>query len=104
MRAMLVDDWCEAAGLRLAELPDPVPGRGEVAIDVKAIGCDFLACSAYKFYGPHIGILHGRKELLESTDFPKLRPSPDAAPERAETGTLGQEAIAGAAATVEFIA
>ncbi|MGD9588540.1 MAG: cysteine desulfurase-like protein [Pyrinomonadaceae bacterium] len=73
-------------------------------IDVKAIGCDFLACSAYKFYGPHIGIMFGRKELLESTDFPKLRPSPDEAPERAETGTLGQEAIAGAAAAVDLIA
>lgn len=73
-------------------------------IDVQAIGCDFLACSAYKFYGPHIGILFGRKELLESTDFPKLRPAPDTAPERAETGTQGQESIVGAGAAVDFIA
>ncbi|MEO7673375.1 MAG: cysteine desulfurase-like protein [Pyrinomonadaceae bacterium] len=73
-------------------------------IDVKAIGCDFLACSAYKFYGPHIGILYGRKELLEAIDFPKLRPAPDNSPERIETGTQNHEAIIGAGAAVEFIA
>ena len=39
--------------------------------------CDFLACSAYKFYGPHIGILYGRHDLLDSLDFPKLIPAPD---------------------------
>ncbi|HMQ04959.1 MAG TPA: cysteine desulfurase-like protein [Pyrinomonadaceae bacterium] len=72
--------------------------------DVKAIGCDFLACSAYKFYGPHIGILFCREELLASLDFPKLAPAPDIAPECAETGTLNHEGIAGAAAAVEFLA
>lgn len=73
-------------------------------IDVKAIGCDFLACSAYKFYGPHIGILYGRKELLETIDFPKLRPAPDYSPERMETGTQSHESIVGAGAAVDFIA
>lgn len=73
-------------------------------VDVKAIGCDFLACSAYKFYGPHIGILYGRKELLSTLDFPKLRPAPDNAPERVETGTQSHESIVGAAAAVDFIA
>jgi cysteine desulfurase family protein (TIGR01976 family) len=73
-------------------------------IDVKKIGCDFLACSAYKFYGPHIGILFGRKELLEATDFPKLKPAPDNSCERAETGTQSHESIVGAAAAVDFIA
>ena len=73
-------------------------------IDVKAIGCDFLACSAYKFYGPHIGILYGRKELLESIDFPKLKPAPDYSPERMETGTQSHESIVGAGAAVDFIA
>ncbi len=73
-------------------------------IDVKAIGCDFLACSAYKFYGPHIGILYGRKELLESIDFPKLKPAPDYSPERMETGTQSHESIVGARAAVDFIA
>ena len=47
--------------------------------------CDFLACSAYKFYGPHVGVVYGRRELLESLDFPKLQPAPDYAPEDAET-------------------
>ena len=73
-------------------------------IDVKKIGCDFLACSAYKFYGPHIGILFGRKELLEAADFPKLKPAPDNSCERAETGTQSHESIVGAAAAVDFIA
>ena len=73
-------------------------------VDVKALGCDFLACSAYKFYGPHIGILYGRKELIEKIDFPKLRPAPDYSPELVETGTQNHEAIAGAGAAVDFLA
>ena len=73
-------------------------------IDVREWNCDFLACSAYKFYGPHIGILYGRRDLLEALDFPKLIPSPNSAPERAETGTQNHEGIAGAAAAVNFIA
>ncbi|HQU84483.1 MAG TPA: cysteine desulfurase-like protein [Pyrinomonadaceae bacterium] len=73
-------------------------------VDVKDFGCDFLACSAYKFYGPHIGILFGRKEIMEKTDFPKLRPAPNYSPERAETGTQSHESIAGAGAAVEFLA
>ena len=66
--------------------------------------CDFLACSAYKFYGPHIGILYGRHDLLAALDFPKLFPAPNDAPERAETGTQNHEGIAGAAAAVDFLA
>src|SRR5881628_2318948 len=73
-------------------------------IDVRDWDCDFLACSAYKFYGPHIGILYGRHELLASLDFPKLLPAPDSAPERAETGTQNHEGIAGTAASVNFLA
>lgn len=73
-------------------------------IDVQKIGCDFLTCSAYKFYGPHIGILYGRNELLSSIDFPKLRPASDNAPDRLETGTQSHESIVGAAAAVDFIA
>jgi cysteine desulfurase family protein (TIGR01976 family) len=73
-------------------------------LDVKDLDCDFLACSAYKFYGPHIGILYGRRQLLESIDFPKVRPSPNSAPERVETGTQSHESIVGAAAAVDFIA
>ena len=73
-------------------------------VDVRHWDCDFLACSAYKFYGPHIGILYGRRDLLGSLDFPKLIPAPDSAPELAETGTQNHEGIAGAAAAVDFLA
>ncbi len=83
---------------------DAVHYAAHELIDVKQIGCDFLACSAYKFYGPHIGILYGRRELLDEIDFPKIRPAPDYSPDRAETGTMSHESIAGAAAAVDFIA
>jgi cysteine desulfurase family protein (TIGR01976 family) len=73
-------------------------------IDVRDWNCDFLAISAYKFYGPHIGILYGRCDLLGSLDFPKLIPAPDSAPERGETGTQNHEGIAGASAAVDFLA
>ena len=73
-------------------------------VDVATIGCDFLACSSYKFYGPHLGILYGRREVLETVSVPKLAPAPDSAPERVETGTLNHEGIVGAAAAVEFLA
>ena len=73
-------------------------------VDVRDWNCDFLACSAYKFYGPHVGVLYGRRELLEKIDFPKLKPSPNSAPERVETGTQSFESIVGAAAAVDFLA
>jgi cysteine desulfurase family protein (TIGR01976 family) len=72
--------------------------------DVRALRCDFLVCSAYKFYGPHVGALFCRRELLESLPFPKLQPAPDYAPEVAETGTQNHEGIVGAAAAVDFLA
>jgi cysteine desulfurase family protein (TIGR01976 family) len=72
-------------------------------IDVQAIGCDFLVCSAYKFYGPHVGILYGKRDLLASLDVTKLRPAPDSVPERLEAGTQNHEGIVGAAAAVEFL-
>jgi len=73
-------------------------------VDVRDWNCDFLACSSYKFYGPHIGILYVQHDLLGSLDFPKLIPAPDSAPERAESGTQNHEGIAGAAAAVDFLA
>ena len=73
-------------------------------IDVQEMGCDFLACSAYKFYGPHVGILYGRRELLERVDVPRLDPAPNTAPERLETGTQNHEGIVGAGAAVDFLA
>jgi cysteine desulfurase family protein (TIGR01976 family) len=73
-------------------------------VDFAAWGCDFVTCSAYKCYGPHVGVMAVRRGLLESLPFVKLQPAPDAAPYRAETGTLNHEGIAGAAAAVEFLA
>jgi cysteine desulfurase family protein (TIGR01976 family) len=73
-------------------------------IDVRGWGCDFLICSAYKFYGPHLGVLFGKRDLLRDLDVTKLRPAPDSVPERMETGTQNHEGIVGAAAAVEFLA
>jgi cysteine desulfurase family protein (TIGR01976 family) len=83
---------------------DAVHYAAHAKVDVAEIGCDFLACSAYKFYGPHIGIIYGRRDLLAALDVPKLEPAPDTAPERLETGTLNHEGIVGAGAAVEFLA
>ena len=73
-------------------------------VDVKALGADFLACSAYKFYGPHIGAIWGKKSLLEKLDVPKLEPAPEESPERLETGTQNHEGMIGAGAAVDFLA
>jgi cysteine desulfurase family protein (TIGR01976 family) len=73
-------------------------------VDVQAIGADFLACSAYKFYGPHVGILFGRRDRLRTLDVAKLEPAPDAAPERVETGTQNHEGIAGVLAAIDWLA
>jgi cysteine desulfurase family protein (TIGR01976 family) len=73
-------------------------------VDVRALDCDFLGMSAYKFYGPHIGVLFGKYELLEAINFPKLIPAPDEAPENVETGTQNQEGMVGSAAAIDFLA
>lgn len=73
-------------------------------VDVQKLDCDFLACSAYKFYGPHVGILFARRDLIATLDVPKLEPAPDEGPERLETGTLNHEGIVGAEAAVRFLA
>ncbi len=72
--------------------------------DVQAIGCDFPALSAYKFYGPHIGVLWTRREILDELEVSKILPAPDTGPERLETGTQNHEGIVGAAAAVDFLA
>lgn len=72
--------------------------------DVKAWDCDFLACSAYKFYGPHVGIAYGKRALLDALDVPRLEPASNESPERVETGTLNHEGIVGAGAAIEFLA
>jgi cysteine desulfurase family protein (TIGR01976 family) len=72
--------------------------------DVQALGCDGFACSAYKFYGPHVGVMWLKRDLLADTPFPRLVPASDAPPERAETGTLNHAGIVGAAAAVQWLA
>ena len=83
---------------------DAVHYAPHALVDVQALGCDFLACSAYKFYGPHIGVLWGRRDRIEALDAPRLEPAPQESPERLETGTQNHEGIVGAAAAVEFLA
>ncbi len=75
--------------------------HGRIRVD--QICCDFLACSAYKFFGPHVGIMWGRRQLLEEIRPYKLRPSPESLPGRWMTGTQCHEGIAGAAAAVEYL-
>jgi cysteine desulfurase family protein (TIGR01976 family) len=72
--------------------------------DVKELDCDFLVCSPYKFFGPHMGTLYGKREHLERFHPYKVRPSHDQAPDRWETGTLAHELIAGIGAAIEYIA
>jgi cysteine desulfurase family protein (TIGR01976 family) len=83
---------------------DAVHYAPHVLVDVRQLECDFLALSAYKFYGPHIGVLWGRKTLIEGLDVPKLEPAPEESPERLETGTQNHEGIVGAGAAVSFLA
>ncbi|MGH8194524.1 MAG: cysteine desulfurase-like protein [Woeseiaceae bacterium] len=83
---------------------DAVQSVPHVATDVQDIGCDFLACSAYKFFGPHQGILWGRRELLERLEPYKVRPAPDEIPGAFETGTMSHEGMAGTAAAVDYLA
>ena len=83
---------------------DAVHYAPHALVDVQSLDCDFLSLSAYKFYGPHVGVLFGKRTLLEAIDFPKLIPAPDAAPEKAETGTQNQEGMVGAGAAVDFLA
>lgn len=85
-------------------MADAVHLAPHVLVDVQAMGVDLLGCSPYKFHGPHLGVLWGRRELLARIDVPRLEPAPNAPPERLETGTLNFAAIAGAAAAVEWLA
>jgi cysteine desulfurase family protein (TIGR01976 family) len=73
-------------------------------IDVGALGCDYLACSAYKFFGPHVGVMLGRRELLEGLTAYKLRPATDELPGKWMTGTQNHEGIAGTLAAVDYLA
>ncbi len=85
-------------------LLDAVHYAPHFSIDVQDIGCDFLLCSAYKFYGPHVGILYSKPGLLDRLPTDRLRTAGQTAPDSIETGTLNHAAIAGVSAAVEFIA
>jgi cysteine desulfurase family protein (TIGR01976 family) len=99
-----------AAAARLAHavgalvFVDAVHYAAHGLIDVRFADCDFLAGSAYKFYGPHAGFLYGKHDLLSGLDVPRLEPAPNEAPERLETGTQNHEGIVGTGAAVDFIA
>jgi cysteine desulfurase family protein (TIGR01976 family) len=83
---------------------DAVQYAPHAPIDVQALGCDFLACSAYKFFGPHQGIVWGKLEHLERLRPYKVRPASDDAPDRWETGTQAHELQAGTLATLDYLA
>jgi selenocysteine lyase/cysteine desulfurase len=72
-------------------------------VDVQALGCDMLVSSAYKWFGPHMGILWGRSALLAETFAYKVRPAGSASPDKFETGTLSHEGMAGCLGAVEYI-
>ena len=78
---------------------DAVAYAPHVGIDVRAVDCDYLLCSAYKFYGPHVGVLYGKRALLAALPSFKVRPAED----RWETGTQNHEGIAGTAAAIEYL-
>ncbi len=73
-------------------------------IDVKALGCDFLACSSYKFFGPHSGQLYGKREQLERLEAYRVRPAGDRPPDKWETGTQNHEGLAGVTAAIDYLA
>jgi selenocysteine lyase/cysteine desulfurase len=103
-----INDVARAAALARAAgtltFVDAVHLAPHQLVDVQKLGCDFLASSAYKFYGPHLGIMFAREAVLRGLDVPKLTPAPDTVPERLETGTLNHEGIVGAAAAVDYLA
>lgn len=72
-------------------------------IDVQKLGCDFLVCSAYKFFGPHVGVLYGRYDLLKALKAYKVRPAPQRPPGKFETGTQNHEGIAAVLGTLEYL-
>jgi cysteine desulfurase family protein (TIGR01976 family) len=97
-----IAEMAHAAGALL--FVDAVHFTPHALVDVRTMGADLLACSAYKFYGPHVGILYVRHDVARTLDVPKLMPAPDAPPERFETGTLNHEGIAGVEAAIDFLA
>lgn len=97
-----IGEWAHAVGAWL--YVDAVHYAPHGPIDVQVIDCDFLVCSAYKFFGPHIGVLWGRYEILDRLKAYKVRPAGDRPPDKFETGTKNHEGIAGATAAVNYLA
>lgn len=91
----------EAGAMTYVDAVQSVP---HVSTDVQDLGCDFLACSAYKFFGPHQGMLWGRREILEQLEPYKVRPAPATIPSCFETGTQSHEGMAGTAAAIDYLA
>ncbi len=83
---------------------DGVHYTAHYAVDVRALGADFFACSPYKFLGPHCGVVVGRRDILTELRPAKLVPAPDRVPERFEQGTLPYELMAGTTAAIDFLA
>ncbi len=83
---------------------DAVHSMPHMSVDVGELGADFLVCSAYKFFGPHVGILWAKREHGEELAPYKVRPSPKTAPDKFETGTQSFEGLAGVTAAVEYLA
>ncbi len=83
---------------------DAVHFAPHAMMDVRQLGCDFLACSAYKFFGPHVGIMWGRRDLLEELPAYKVRPASNELPDKWMTGTQSHESIAGVVAAIEYLA
>ena len=81
---------------------DAVQSVPHVATDVQAIGCDFLVCSPYKFFGPHQGVFWGRREVLEQLEPYRVRPAPADIPDCFETGTQSHEGFAGIKAAIDY--
>lgn len=96
-----IADLAHEAGAQL--FVDAVAAAAHVPIDVGALGADYLVCSTYKFYGPHLGVLWGRRELLEALPPFHVRPAGDAIPGRLETGTKPFELLAGLGGTIRYL-
>jgi cysteine desulfurase family protein (TIGR01976 family) len=94
--------WAKAAGAY--SYIDAVQYAPHALIDVKALDCDFLACSAYKFFGPHVGVQYGKREHLERLRAYRVRPAGEELPGKWETGTKNHEGLAGTAAAIDYIA
>lgn len=97
-----ISSWAREVGA--LSFLDAVHYAPHARIDVEAWGCDFLACSAYKFFGPHVGLMWGRRALLEEIPAYKVRPATNQLPGKWMTGTQNHECIAGVLAAIDYLA